>query len=84
MVEPPRLEYKGFKYKYSIKGDIIKSIILRTKRDKANSSGMRSFALDNSVVFTRKGLVPQSKFVKGPTFRLCKRKKLLSLVSCAI
>lgn len=25
VVEPPRLEYKGFKYKYTVKGDITRS-----------------------------------------------------------
>ena len=31
IVEPPRIEYKGFKYRYKIKGDICRCWLSRTK-----------------------------------------------------
>ena len=35
VVEPPRIEYKGFKYKYSIKGDIARFSALLEQYEKA-------------------------------------------------
>ena len=31
VVEPPRIEYKGFKFKFSKKGDICRSLIIKNK-----------------------------------------------------
>ena len=31
VVEPPRIEYKGFKVKFNKKGDICRGIVIRTK-----------------------------------------------------
>jgi len=31
IVEPPRLEYKGFKFKFNKKGDICRGLIIRSK-----------------------------------------------------
>jgi len=30
-VEPPRVEYKGFKFKFNRKGDICRGLLIRTK-----------------------------------------------------
>ena len=31
VVEPPRIEYKGFKFKFNKKGDICRGIVIRSK-----------------------------------------------------
>jgi hypothetical protein len=36
VVEPPRLEYKGFKLKFILKGHICRGLLIRTKYKKIN------------------------------------------------
>ena len=84
IVEPPRVEYKGFKYKYSLKGDILKSIIIRTKYKYKYKSSSQISLNDNASIIVKKNLLPQSKFMKGPTIRGSKRKKLTALFDVII
>ena len=79
IVEPPRLEYKGFKYKYSLKGDITKGILVRSKYDKLRKSSHSLKLLNNSCIIVKKNLTPQSKFMSGLLLRSSRRRKLLSL-----
>lgn len=79
VVEPPRLEYKGFKYKYKIKGDICRNWITRAR--------VTSFSLDrrglkfndNSGLNINKKINIMSKYINGPISRGIRRKKLISL-----
>lgn len=84
VVEPPRLEYKGFKYKYSVKGDIVKlwfvrSIYYTLDLDKSylnfkNNSGI--------IIFKKQNI--KSKFVNGPIPRSLKIKKLQSIFKTSL
>jgi ribosomal protein L14 len=78
-VEPPRLEYKGFKYKYKIKGDIVKSIIVRVNRSLRKKDSCSIRVRDNSVILINKKFNITSKFMNGITLRSAKRKKLIIL-----
>lgn len=84
VVEPPRLEYKGFKYKYSLKGNICRSWIIRSRGSlRSNTSGIIHFS-GNSGINIKKKNNPKSKFLLGPISRILKRKKLLTLFKVVI
>lgn len=84
IVEPPRLEYKGFKYKFKIKGDIIKSIIVRTKKKRSTKSGKHVSFNDNSSILINKKFNIQSKYINGTTIKNIKRKKIINLFKVII
>ena len=79
IVEPPRIEYKGFKYKYNIKGDICRSLICRSKNLRSNLNKDTLLFNNNSVIQIKKKNDPKSKFINGPVMRNIKKKKLLLL-----
>jgi len=81
VVEPPRLEYKGFKYKYNVKGDIVRSWLVRSVFTIIN--GDKSTLLlptNTSVIITKKQNL-KSKFLNGPLPLTIRMKKLHSLFS---
>ena len=84
IVEPPRLEYKGFKYKFSLKGDIARAIIIRTNRkfQKIDSSSVRFYS--NNLIVIKKKQDTRSKYVNGPVSKSLKRKKFISLFKTVI
>ena len=57
VVEPPRIEYKGFKYKYSIKGDINRLLIIRVNFNNKKK--------DHSTVkvYTNNGIIIKKLFI---------------------
>ena len=79
VVEPPRTEYKGFKYKYSIKGDINRALIIRVNftNKKVDGSIMRLYT--NNGIIIRKKHNPKSRFLSGAAMRSLHRKKFLTL-----
>ena len=79
VVEPPRLEYKGFKYKYNVKGDICKLMLVRCSRLFVSKSSSIFKLKGNSGYILKKRQEPKSKFLNGPVLRLMSRKKTGSL-----
>ena len=79
IVEPPRIEYKGFKYKYNIKGDICRSLIVRSNRLEHYKDGNSIYLEGNAGFLIKKKLDVKSKFLNGPITRNLKRRKFLSL-----
>lgn len=79
VVEPPRVEYKGFKYKYSLKGDICRSIIVRTNKSVNYLDGASLQLWGNSGFLIKKKQEPKSRFLNGPTTRTLRRKKFITL-----
>ena len=79
IVEPPRIEYKGFKYKYNIKGDICRGLICRSRNLRFNINKDTLRFNNNSVITIKKKNDPKSKFINGPIMRNVKKKKLLTL-----
>ena len=66
VVEPPRIEYKGFKYKYNVKGDICRMLIVRTAKLDYTTSGLLTKFNNNSGINIKKKSEPKSKYIKGP------------------
>jgi len=84
VVEPPRVEYKGFKYKFSIKGDISRLFVVRSNRNVVYKSGFTLKWPDNSGIVIRKKQDPKSKFLNGPISRNSKRRKFLTLFKAVL
>lgn len=79
IIEPPQIEYKGFKIKFNKKGDILRSIIIRNKFFiKKNDGLILYFKFNNSLIIKKKSEI-RSKYIYGPSTILLKRKKILSL-----
>jgi ribosomal protein L14 len=79
VVEPPRIEYKGFKYKFNLKGDIVRSLIVRSNLPNSYIDGSKIFMVGNSGFLIKKKQEPKSKFLNGPISRCIRRRKFLSL-----
>jgi ribosomal protein L14 len=80
VVEPPQIVYKGVKFKYSIKGDIVRCIIIRTFRTSRNASGFNIKFDANSTLTIKKKQTIKSKYVKGIVSKFSlKRKKFITL-----
>jgi ribosomal protein L14 len=84
VVESPRVEYKGFKYKFNIKGDISRLMIVRDKKNNLYLDGSCTSINYNSAITIKKKSNPRSKFLFGPIPRTLKRKKFMSLYTYVI
>ena len=76
MTEPPRLEYKGFKFKFNKKGDICRAIIVRTNFIKRRLDGGATRFYTNNAILIKKKQNIKSKYLVGPTSYHLKRKKI--------
>ena len=84
VVESPRMEYKGFKYKFNIKGDISRLLIVRSKKCSIHMDGSITSINHNSGITIKKKSSPRSKFLYGPVSVNLRRKKFTSLYSYVI
>ena len=80
VVEPPRLEYKGFKFIFSRKGAICRGFIVRANFPNFKLDGGSLLFFDNSLIILKKKQEPKSKYVHGATALLLRRKKFLLLM----
>jgi large subunit ribosomal protein L14 len=83
-VEPPRLEYKGFKFKFNKKGDICRSIIIRTSLPTKRLDGSVIYFKKNNGVLIRKKQDLKSKYLFGPISSGLNRKKFKTLFKTII
>ena len=79
IVEPPRIEYKGFKYKYNVKGDIVRVLLVRSNSQEQNPTNVLVRFRTNAGLTIKKKYDLKSRFLNGPVTRKLNRKKLLSL-----
>ena len=79
IVEPPRLEYKGFKFKFNKKGDICRGLFIRGKYNIYKKDGTSLYFKQNNVILIKKKQDLKSKYLYGPVPRAIKRKKFLTL-----
>lgn len=79
IVEPPRIEYKGFKVKFNKKGDICRGLIIRNNYKILRYDGSVNYFNNNSIILIKKKQEIKSKYLFGPVSYLLKRKKFLSL-----
>ena len=84
IVEPPKLEYKGYKFKFNKKGDIGRSLIVRTKYHSTRKDGCVIYFPSNNGVMIKKKQDSKSKYLFGPISSLIKRKKFKTLFKTVI
>ena len=79
VVEPPRIEYKGFKYKFSVKGDITRMLFVRSSSfEKLPTQSQVKFTLNSGLTIKKKNDL-KSKYINGPVSRSLNRRKIMSL-----
>jgi ribosomal protein L14 len=83
-VEPPRVEYKGFKFKFNLKGDICRGLLIRTVYQSVVADGTVKKFKYNNVVLIKKKQQFKSKYLYGPVPLEIKRKKIISLFPLVI
>lgn len=79
VVEPPRLVYKGFKFKFNKKGDICRGLIIRTAKSTVKLDGTTFTFQTNNAILIRKKQDLRSKYLFGPIPALVRRKKFKTL-----
>lgn len=84
VVEPPRIEYKGFKFKFNRKGDICRGLIIRNKYNVRKNDGTSIYFNANDIILLKKKQDIKSKYLYGPIPYKIKRKKFLSLFSSVL
>lgn len=73
------MEYKGFKYKYNVKGDIVRVLLVRANQQTCNPTQALVRFRVNAGLTIKKKYDLKSKYINGPIARSFNRKKLLSL-----
>ena len=76
VVEPPRVEYKGYRYKFSVKGNISRALVVRTKKQSLKCDNSYIKFNDNSIIIIKKKQDPKSKYLNGPVSKSFGRKKI--------
>lgn len=79
IIQPPRIEYKGYKFKFNKKGDICRGLLIRQKFPAIRLDGIKVTFDTNSTILIKKKQNPKSKYVLGPTTLVLRRKKFRSL-----
>lgn len=79
VVEPPRIEYKGFKFKFSRKGDICRSIIVEVKKPTQKKDGSVVYLPSNNALLIRKKQDLRSKYLFGPIVSSFRRRRFKAL-----
>jgi len=79
VVEPPRIEYKGFKFKFNRKGDICRGIFIRGRYSIHRNDGTAIHFKNNSTILLKKKQDLKSKYLYGPIPMLIRRKRFLVL-----
>jgi len=79
IVEPPRLEYKGFKFKFNKKGDVCRMILIRVARTLRRIDGSSTSFASNTGILIKKKQNVKSKYLQGPSTYHIKRKKFKTL-----
>jgi large subunit ribosomal protein L14 len=75
VVEPPRLEYKGFKFKFNKKGDICRAILVRCTKPLYRLDGSITLFPHNTAILIKKKQNIKSKYINGPATYHLRRKK---------
>ena len=79
IVEPPRLEYKGFKVRFNRKGDICRALLLRVVKPISRIDGCTLIFHLNAGLTIKKFQTPKSKYTRGPVTYNLHRKQFKTL-----
>jgi ribosomal protein L14 len=80
VTEPPRLEYKGFKFKFNKKGDVCRGIILRGRYGLRRLDGGSNLFYTNNAILIKKRQNIKSKYLLGPSRYHLRRKKFKTVL----
>jgi len=83
-VRPPRIEYKGFKFKYNVKGHICRGIILRSRFPNLKLDGSVLCFYQNSCILIKKKQNVKSKYLFGAISHKVRRKRFKTLFKLII
>ncbi len=75
IVSPPKIEYKGFKRKNYFKGNVIKSLIVRTLKKTNRLDKSQLLYHKNQGIIVRLKNIPRSKYHYGSISRSLNRKR---------
>jgi large subunit ribosomal protein L14 len=84
ILEPPRIEYKGFKFKFNKKGNVCRAVLIRSTFPTKHLDGSMSKFFTNSGVLIKKKQNIKSKYLHGPSTYHLKRKKFKTLLKTVI
>lgn len=84
IVSPPQIEYKGFKFKFNSKGDICRSLIVRSKINPIKKDGTVLWLPENNGVLIKKKQNIKSKYLVGPITKELRRRKIQLLFKTII
>ena len=84
IVEPPRLEYKGFKFKFNKKGDICRGLFVRAVKPARRLDGSVTAFFSNTCILIKKKQNVKSKYIHGPVTYQLNRKKFKTLFKTII
>jgi ribosomal protein L14 len=84
IVEPPRIEYKGFKVRFNLKGDVCRGFVIRTRFNSIRADGGKNYFKSNDLILIKKRQEPKSKYLFGPVSKLLFRKRFLTLFAVVI
>ena len=84
IVEPPRLEYKGFKFKFNKKGDICRGLFVRAVKPARRLDGSVTSFFSNTCILIKKKQNVKSKYIHGPVTYQLNRKKFKTLFKTII
>ncbi len=76
---PPRVEYKGFKFKTFTKGHILRMLVVRNAFNIKRVDGGVLKTRINTGIILKKKQDTQSKYFFGPAIRILNRKRFLLL-----
>lgn len=79
VVIPPQLEYRGFKRKYYKKGQILRSLLVRTRWSRKKIDHSRIFYKSNDAILIKKKSELRSKYFYGPVSTIVGRKRFMAL-----
>lgn len=79
VIQPPRIEYKGYKFRFNKLGDICRGLIIRQAYRQDYPDGGVVYFKSNNIILIKKKQNPKSKYSFGPSTLLLKRKKFKTL-----
>mgnify|MGYP002002766935 FL=1 len=79
IVQPPRIEYKGYKFKFNKRGNICRGLIIRQKFPINRLDGAVTYFSSNAIILIKKKQNTKSKHSIGPSSLRLRRKKFKSL-----
>jgi len=79
VIQPPRVGYKGHKFKFNKKGNICRAVVIRQVFPLIRKDGVTIRFRQNAGLLIKKKQNLKSKFSFGPSTILIKRKKFKSI-----